>query len=113
MTFRQLNGNLVKNGRNLRLYLDRMNTPFSGEEVLPQTVLEVVGFIRTKNISSFQISEKMASDSWVYQQIIASAWPAQLVSGASPFYFMLRSEKVPHGCAVREEKREVILVACP
>ena len=90
-----------------------LNTAHAGEaEVVPERVLTMVTLLDRYGIAHYGLSDGMAANNWVYQQMVASAWPRRLEPTA-PDRFLLAGEPVPNGCRPIEQRSEVHLVRCP
>jgi hypothetical protein len=89
-----------------------INRPQPAENVLPGWVQEMLAMLRRHGIEQYKISSAIASDDWVRQQIVASAWPRKLEPSAA-VSFVLNDEPVAPGCTVVERQRDVSLVYCP
>jgi len=91
-----------------------LDTPRAGEEVLPFWTQEVMLMLRRpgRSVDRYQLSDSIAAEDFVLQQIVASAWPRRLERDAKA-RFVLNTEPVAAGCEVIERRTEVSLVHCP
>ena len=111
-TSRDLNVAVARGVTEFGAFHANLNTPLSGEYVLPASVLEMLAMLRTHGIERYQISDTIAADAWVAQQIVVSAWPRKLERDARA-RFVHNAEPVPAACRLIEKRREVTLVHCP
>lgn len=111
-TFRDLIKTAAKTLIDLGTFNHNLNTPLAGEETLPQQVQEMLSMVRSHNLQTFYFSNQIGADIWVYQQIIATAWPKRFEFSSKDWFFLV-SETVPSRCVVTEKKKEVALVHCP
>jgi hypothetical protein len=89
-----------------------LNTPRAGEEVLPVSVREMVAMLEAHNVERYALSDRVAANVWVYQQIVASAWPRRLERDAKARFVHIAEPATP-GCSQIESRTEVSLVHCP
>jgi PA14 domain len=89
-----------------------LNTPRAGEEVLPVSVREVVAMLETHELERYALSDRVAANVGVYQQVVASAWPRRLERQAK-MRFLRNVEPNTPGCSLIESRTEVSLVHCP
>ncbi|HEY3384715.1 MAG TPA: hypothetical protein VGK32_23380 [Vicinamibacterales bacterium] len=91
-----------------------LNTPQAGEYVLPGRVRDMLAILRGpgRGVKRYQLSESIAANDWVMQQIVASSWPRTLESGAHARFVLDRDPAMP-GCSVMGRQGEVALVYCP
>jgi hypothetical protein len=89
-----------------------LNTPRAGEEVLPVSVREMVAMLEAYKVERYALSDRVAENAWVYQQIVASAWPRRLERDAKA-KFLRKAEPGTPGCSLIESRTEVSLVHCP
>ena len=68
--------------------------------------------LRGHEVERYQLSNSIAGDEWVAQQIVATAWPRKLENGAKA-EFVLNGEPLGSSCRLIEKQREVSLVYCP
>jgi hypothetical protein len=94
------------------IFQAKLNTPRAGEEVLPPRVREVVAMLEAHDVERYMFSRAVARDPWIYQQIVASAWPRTLEADAKA-RFLLNTETATPGCSLIERRTEVSLVDCP
>jgi PA14 domain len=110
-TVRDVNGTAGNTLRSFPSFQSNLNTPAAGEEILPVSVREMVSMLDAHRIERFMISSGVAANAWVYQQIIASAWPRTLEHDAKA-RFLLNTEPLG-GCSLVESRTETSLVHCP
>jgi hypothetical protein len=91
-----------------------LDTPRAGEEVLPFWTQEVMVMLRSsgRSVDRYQLSDSIAAQDFVLQQVVASAWPRRLERGAKAI-FILNTEPVQTGCEAIDRRTEVSLVHCP
>jgi hypothetical protein len=95
-----------------RDFQTNVNTPRAGEDrVLPNAVQEMLAIVRSQELQRYEISEGLAANPWVTQQLVASAWPSKRQNDAA-WRFVLNDEPAP-GCTLTERRTEVTLVHCP
>jgi hypothetical protein len=113
-TFRGLGqsaGNVLAGG--FRDFQTNVNTPRAGEDrVLPSAVQEMLAIVRSQELERYEISEGLAANPWVTQQLVASAWPSKRQNDAA-WRFVLNEEPALAGCTLTERRTEVTLVHCP
>lgn len=99
---------------NFGAFQSNLDTPSAGEEVLPFRVQEVMLLLRSsgRSVDRYQLSDSIAAEDFVLQQIVASAWPRRLERGAKA-RFILNTEPVTAGCDVIDRQTDVALVYCP
>jgi PA14 domain-containing protein len=88
-----------------------LETPGSGDFVLPDRVREVSAMLARHDIQRFRISDTIAGNAWVLQQTVATAWPRRLEPNADAL-FVLNDEPIPSSCSLVESRTEVSLVHC-
>ena len=100
--------------RDFRSFYMNLETPNSGEQVLPAAVREMLALLRTHGLASYRVSEGIMTSegTLIYQRIVESAWPRR-IDPKSRHEFRFVSEPATSGCAEIERKREVALVLCP
>ena len=111
-TVRDLHRNAVTAIVNFGRFQSDLNNPQTGEQVLPGKVREVLTMLRGQGVKRYRLSDSIAADNWVFQQIIASAWPRKLEADANA-RLVLNSDPMLSGCLLMERQREVSLVYCP
>lgn len=111
-TVGDLNGTALASLRSLNAFQSRLNQPRTGEDVLPTSVREMLAMLRSHSLERYRISDAIAADSWVFQQIVASAWPRKLEPDSSA-RFILNTERLASGCSLVDRQTEVSLVYCP
>jgi hypothetical protein len=89
-----------------------LNTPRAGEDVLPVSVREMVAMLEAHEVDRYGLSDRVASNVWVYQQVVASAWPRRLERDANAKFVRIAEPTTP-GCSLIESRTEVSLVHCP
>jgi hypothetical protein len=89
-----------------------LNTPRAGEEVLPVSVREMVAMLEAHDVERYALSDRVASNVWVYQQVVASAWPRRLERDTNARFVRIGEPTTP-GCSLIESRTEVSLVHCP
>lgn len=112
-TVRDLSTAAVKTAGHFGAFQAAIDTPGAGEYVLPDRVQEMVAILRGpgRGVKRYQLSDAIAANGWVLQQMVASAWPRKLERDAKA-RFILNEEPVPPGCSVMDRQREVSLVYC-
>jgi PA14 domain len=109
--FGRSSGKLFAGG--FRDFQANVNTPRAGEDlVLPNAVQEMLAIVRHYELQRYEISEGLAANPWVTQQIVASAWPSKRQNDAA-WRFVLNVEPALSDCIVTERRTEVTLVHCP
>ena len=88
-----------------------INSPQTGEYVLGPTVEEMLAMLRGHGVERYQLSDSIAANSWVLQQIVASAWPRKLEPDAKA-RFVLNAEPATPSCILIDKQAEVSLVYC-
>jgi hypothetical protein len=113
-TARNLNTTAVRVLRNFGAFQADLNTPRAGEYVLPPQVQQVLTMLggRGRGVGRYQISDAIAANPWVLQQIVTSAWPRRLEKDAKA-RFVLNDEPVMPGCTLIDQQRDISLVYCP
>lgn len=111
-TIRDVHRTAVDTLGGLASFHARLNTPRSGEDVLPVSVREMVSMLEAHEVERYVVSDEVVADVWAYQQIIASAWPRRLEPDARA-RFMLNTEPAMPGCSLVESRTAVSLVHCP
>jgi hypothetical protein len=97
----------------LRDFQTNVNTPRAGEDrVLPNAVQEILAIVRRHELQRYEISDGLAANPWVTQQIVASAWPSKRQNDAA-WRFVLNVEPALSDCTLTERRTEVTLVHCP
>ncbi len=114
ITVRDLHRSALGTLGRFRAFQADLNTPRSGEQVLPIQVQEALTILRGRGraVKRYQLSDSMAANDWVLQQMVASAWPRKLEKGATA-RFVLNTDPVIPGCTLVDRQREVSLVYCP
>jgi hypothetical protein len=114
ITFADLHKTAVTTVRRIQAFQSDLNTPGSGEHVLPLAVQDTLAILRGRGraVKTYQLSESLTADEWVLQQMIASVWPRKLEKGAMA-RFVLNTDPVVPGCTVIDKRSTVSLVYCP
>jgi hypothetical protein len=97
----------------VRLTLDNIVRPDSGQEVLPVLVQEMLTLLRNNHITSYQLSTaNRVYSTLIKQRIIEAAWPIKMDNN-SPFFLMLPKETINYpDCSVIDQEKETALVYC-
>jgi hypothetical protein len=111
-TIRDVNRTAVRTLGHVMSFQANLSTPGAGAEVLPRSVREIVSMLEAHRIERYMISGGIATNEWVYQQVIASAWPRTLEHDAKARFF-LTTEPVMPGCTHVDSRTDVSLVHCP
>ena len=111
-TVRDLHRNAVTAIVNFKTFQSDLNNPQTGEQILPVRVREMLTMLRGQGVKRYRLSDSIAADNWVLQQIIASAWPRKLEANANA-RLVLNSDPIESGCLLMERQGEVSLVYCP
>lgn len=112
-TIRDLNRGTGRAVAGYRTFQANLNSPRTGENVaLPASVREMIAMLSRHDVERYQLSDALAADAWVYQQVVASAWPRKLEKDATA-RFVLNAESVAAGCSLIDRQTEVSLVHCP
>jgi hypothetical protein len=94
-----------------RSFQSNLSVPLAGEEVVGPTVQQAVGMLRAKGVDRYQLSSAIAGNDWVYEQIVASAWPRRRERDAH-VRVILNTEPTT-GCELMSRDTDVSLVYCP
>jgi len=87
-------------------------TPNSGQEVLPQPVLQMLEIIETNQIEDYQLSDLLEKDPSIFQRISESAWPVRM-SSTSKYFFITPNEIENYtACTMIGQSGETVLVVC-
>ena len=111
-TIRDLHRTAIRALGRFEAFQADINNPHTDESVLPTRVQEMLTMLRGHGLERYQLSDSIAGDTWVMQQIVASAWPRKLEKDAKAG-FVLNGEPVIPGCLLIDKQREVSLVYCP
>jgi hypothetical protein len=96
----------------LRSFQSNLSVPLAGEEEGAGPVAqEAAAMLRAKGIDRYQLSPAIAANDWVYEQVIACAWPRKRESGAH-VRVVLNTEPAT-GCEPVSQDKYVSLVYCP
>lgn len=114
LTVRDLNRTAVHTVGRYRDFQVDLNTPASGEYVLPVWVQDALVILRGRGraVKRYDLSPSFYANDWVLQQMVVAAWPRRLERRATA-RFVLKSDPVEPGCTVIDTQREVSLVYCP
>jgi hypothetical protein len=72
----------------------------------------MLAIVRSHELQRYEISDGLAANPWITQQIVASAWPSKRQNDAA-WRFVLNVEPALSHCTVTERRTEVTLVHCP
>ena len=111
-TVKTLNGTAITMVGRFEAFQADINRPQTDESILPSRVQEMLSLLRGHAVDEYQLSDSIVADSWVFQQMVASAWPRRLEKGARA-RFVLDGEPDMPGCRLIDKQREVSLVYCP
>jgi fibro-slime domain-containing protein len=113
-TVRDLNGTVtgILTG-GFQTFQANLDTPQAGEQqALPLEVLEMLTMLRDHGVERYQISNALAANAWVLQQIVASAWPRRLDTQAQARFIRIAEPLAPD-CTPIDKRTVVSLVHCP
>lgn len=99
---------------NFQSFQSNLKTPHAGEHILPSAVQEMLGFLRTHQLDSYQLSEQIMDKKnvLIYQRIVESAWPRR-TNPQSNYKLILVDELNDYSnCEVKEQGKEAALVFC-
>ncbi|MGE5359766.1 MAG: hypothetical protein ACM3NQ_12180 [Bacteroidales bacterium] len=101
----------LKHRQDFRANLD---TPRSGEQVLPGRVQEVLSILEGegRGVKRYAVSGGLSADLWDRQQLVVATWPRKLEPNANA-RFQLQSEPMPAGCSLVDKRKDVLLAYCP
>jgi hypothetical protein len=86
--------------------------PGSGQQVLPDPVLQMLELIKKHELQKYSLSKKLTQNNLFFQRIIESAWPVKLRS-KSGYQFRLNSEKSANEkCKVLDRQKDISLDYC-
>ena len=111
-------GNLFRSSyhvvRDFSSFQTNLQTPHSGEQVLPPAVQEMLTFIRAYHLKNYQISEEIstAENGLIYQRIIESAWPIKMDPKSKNRFIFVSERDSTFDCVEKERKKEIALVCC-
>ena len=111
-TVRDLNRTALAMLAGFDTFQANVNTPQTGEYVLGARVEEMLAMLRRHEVRRYQISDSIAENAWVSQQIVASAWPRQREADAKA-RFVLNGEPPIPACELIDRQTDVSLVYCP
>jgi hypothetical protein len=95
-------------------FQSNLNTPHAGEHILPPAVQEMLAFLGTHQMDSYQLSEQIRNEKnvLIYQRIVESAWPRR-TDPESNYKLILVNELDDYSnCEVKERGKEAALVFC-
>jgi hypothetical protein len=96
--------------------VEGLDTPGSGRDVLPESVLRMVDLLRQHGVESYRYSERIAEDRHRSQRLIEGAWPIRFQPDARFLLSYLSEETdceaVGHHPASSEEGEGVRLARC-
>lgn len=84
---------------------------YGKNHVLTIELLEVNEWLKSHNIKTFNVTEKLQLDSYNYQRLMESSHPIR-VSSESKYLFYLQVEAIPTKCNLLEENKVFKLVKC-
>ena len=86
-------------------------TPQSGENVLPEPALEILGFIRERGLTTYRLSPVLRNNVYICQRVTESAWLLARPDPGSRNLFIDKSELGAYKTAgVLTEKANVALI---
>jgi hypothetical protein len=85
--------------------------PSAGGEVIPSISIQIRDLSLSHHFENYDLSQKIRSDPWIFQQTLATAWPLKLRND-SPDRFFAPKEALMPGCIQVDQKSEVILAKC-
>lgn len=86
-------------------------TPQSGENVLPEPALEILGFIRGRGLTTYRLSPVLRNNVYICQRVTESAWLIARPDPGSRNLFIDKSEFGAYKSAgAMTEKANVALV---
>jgi len=89
-----------------------INNPQTGEYVMERKVQEILTMLRRHGVERYQVSNAIAENPTVLQEIVASAWPRKFEPDAKARFAFSAEPAIP-GCSLIEKQPEVSLVYCP
>jgi len=95
-----------------RSLLQQIETPGTGEQVLPPPVRSMLALVRSNRVSSFRYSEAIGANEEVRQRLLEGALPSRYVPTAA-YLLLVGGEQVPPACSTVASREGVILVHCP
>lgn len=113
-TTRELHATAARSLAQAGKFQSQIETPGSGEYVLPGRVQEMLSILRKegRGVKRYALSPRLAEDLWTFQVMVSSAWPLRLEPAAKA-RFVLSVEGLPTGCFVVGRREEVLLAYCP
>ena len=112
LTVRDLNRAALAALADFAAFQANLNTPQTGEYVVGSRVEEMLTLLRGHGVERYWISDSIAENAWVSQQIVAAGWPRKLEKDAKTG-FVLNTEPVGPSCHLIEKGQDVSLVYCP
>lgn len=99
----------------IKTFQSNLNTPQAGEHVLPMPVKEMLVFLRTHQVDTYDLSEqiKRREHMEVYQRIVESAWPKRPNVDSRYKLMFVRELENYSRCKIIERGKEAALVICP
>ena len=100
--------------RDVRSFQMKLDTPYSGENVLPTPVQEMLSLLRTHHLKDYRVSEPIrdAENGLIYQRVVESAWPTRINPSSKNKFAFISESDVTTGCTEQERKKEIALVFC-
>ncbi len=88
-------------------------TPGAGEHVVKPEARTMVRLLERHGLTRYRLSPLLAdNNSFITQQVVASAWPRRLEVTADAL-FLTEAEPVPAGCKVTASLEGILLARCP
>jgi hypothetical protein len=99
---------------NFQSFQSNLKTPHAGEYVLPSAVKEMLAFLRTHQLASYQLSEQITKKEnlLIYQSIVESAWPSRIDPKSNYKFIFITELNDISNCEEKERGKEVALVFC-
>jgi PA14 domain len=116
LTVIELGGSLDRLRHHPRRFQSNLSVPLAGEdEGVGPHVEQAVNLLRMAGIDRYQLSPPIAANEWLYEQIVASAWPRRREPDAHVRVVLNYelSAGPPAGCEVLGRDRSISLVHCP
>tara|TARA_B100000287_G_C20560196_1_gene752127 strand:- start:589 stop:975 length:387 start_codon:yes stop_codon:yes gene_type:complete len=92
-----------------------IKNPFNKEAgvnfALPAEAIEVQNIINNKKLKSFNLSDKIEKNVYLFQRILEFNYPIR-INKNSKFIFILKSEEIPNKCKNLERGNFLILMEC-
>ena len=96
----------------LQSFKENLTTPYSGEQILPSAVQEMLSLLRKHKLSSYHISRKIKADPLLHQRIVESAWPRRMSPDSHYQFIFISDPDHSRNCREVERRKEVVLVFC-